>query len=86
MSLPNTSLFMQFCFTQHCIFLLMYFCIHCALHSLITWTSLLSDRTDNDGAGNRCEPARGGVGGNPGVGDHPAAHVWGRFDWHEESG
>ncbi len=49
-------------------------------------TFLLSDRTDNDRAGDSCEPACGGVGGDPGVGDHPATSVWAWLDWHEELG
>lgn len=47
---------------------------------------LMSDWADNDRAGDCCEPARGGVGGDPGVGDHPAATVWPWLDRHEKSG
>lgn len=48
--------------------------------------SLPSDRANDDRAGDCCEPACGGMGGNPGVWDHPTAHVWPRLDWHEEPG
>lgn len=48
--------------------------------------SLLLDRADNDGVGNRCKPASRGVGSNPGVGDHPEAPVWTWSDWYEEPG
>ncbi len=60
--------------------------VSCTLLSLISLTPLLSDRADDDRAGDCCEPACGRVGGDPGVGDHPTAPVWPRLDWHEEPG
>lgn len=49
-------------------------------------TFLLADGADDDRAGDRCEPARGWVGGDPGVGDHPASSVRPWTDWYKEPG
>lgn len=63
-----------------------YWLVHCIFHPLIPLTSLFSDWADYDRVGDCCEPACWGVGGNPGVGDHPTSPVWPRPDWHEEPG
>lgn len=65
---------------------IIYLLIHCIIRYLILLTFLLSDRADDDRAGDCCEPACWGVGSDPGVGDHPTAHVRPWLDGHEEPG
>lgn len=57
------------------------------LHPSLLFTFVLfSDWADDDRAGDCCEPACRGMGGDPGVGDHPPSLVWPRLDGDEEPG